>query len=88
MAAQVSISASSTTADTSTPVTFTGHVSPSHAGQRVFLQQQVGNGDDWRTIDSGVLDGTSSYSITHRFRVPDDRDVRTVLRSRPAQHSQ
>ena len=83
VAAQVSINASSTTADTSTPVTFTGLVAPSHAGQRVFLQQQVGNSDDWRTIDSGVLDGTSSYSITHRFLVPDARDVRTVLRTDP-----
>ncbi|MGZ4251630.1 MAG: hypothetical protein ACXVUE_25425 [Solirubrobacteraceae bacterium] len=83
VAALVSINATSTTADTSTPINFTGGVTPSHAGRRVFLQEQLSNGDHWRTIDSGALDGTSSYSITHRWAVPGARDVRVVLRSDP-----
>ncbi len=83
VAALISINASSTTADTSTPITFTGAVTPSHAGQPVFLQEHTGVGDDWRTVDRGVLDGTSSYSITHRFAVPGSRDMRVVLRADP-----
>lgn len=83
VAAQISINASTTTGDTSTPITFTGSVVPNHAGQRVFLQEQSPTSDDWRTIDSGVLDGSSNYSITHRWRVPGDRDVRVVLRADP-----
>jgi len=83
VAALISIAASSTSADTSTPITFTGTVTPTHAGQRVFLQEQVGTSDDWRTIDSRVLDATSSYSIAHRWAVPGDRDVRVILRDDP-----
>lgn len=81
--ALIGINASATSADTATPITLTGQVVPSHAFQRVFLQEQRGSSDDWRTIDSGVLDGTSSYSITHRWAIPDDRDVRVVLRNDP-----
>ena len=83
VAALLGINASSTNADTSAPITFTGTVTPNHAGQHVFLQEHNGSGDDWRTIDSGVLGGTSSYSIAHRFPVPGDRDLRVVLRDDP-----
>lgn len=83
VAAQISINASATGGDTKTPITFTGQVAPNHAFQRVFLQEQVGATDDWRTIDSGVLDASSSYSITHRWAIPGDRDVRVVLRTDP-----
>ena len=79
VSALISINASATTADTSTPIMFTGSVSPSHTFQRVLLQEQQ-SGDDWRTIDSGVLDANSNYSISHRWRVPGERDVRVVLR--------
>lgn len=67
----VTMTASSTQADSNQPVVFAGHVTPNHRGERVFLQRQVGeNGDDWRTIDSGRLGAGSNYRIAHRFRVP------------------
>jgi hypothetical protein len=67
---------------TATPVTFTGTVAPRHAGQRVELQQQVGdNGDRWRTIDRGRIGANSAYAITHRFRSAGDRTLRTVFRT-------
>ena len=81
VAALVSISASTDNAATRTPITFTGHVTPSHAGQRVFLQEQKGNSDDWRTIKVGVLDAGSNYSIPFAWRVPGPRVVRVVLRT-------
>jgi hypothetical protein len=81
--ALVTLNASTTQAKSNQPVFFTGHVTPNHRGDRVFLQQQVGNsGDDWRTIDSGRVGPASNYAIAHRFRVPngDGITVRTLIR--------
>ena len=80
VAALVSLSASSTTAVTGQPVVFTGHVDPSHAGERVVLQQQTASGD-WRGLKSVRLDGGSSYSITKSWRFEGDHTVRVLLPS-------
>ena len=79
VAALVSIAADKTAADTRQPITFSGSVSPSHAFQRVLLQAQTGSSDDWHTLKSGRLDARSHYSISYRWAVPSDRDVRVVL---------
>jgi hypothetical protein len=72
---------SSSTIETNRRVVFTGTVTPPvHAGDRVLLQQQIGNSDDWRTIDSDRLNRASAYAIAHRFRVPGERDLRVVFR--------
>jgi hypothetical protein len=76
----VSVNASSTSTDTNQPIVFTGHVEPNHAFERVLLQQENGNGDDWRTLRSGQLDGTSTYTIAYRWRRPGVHDVRVVFR--------
>jgi hypothetical protein len=81
--ALVTLSVSTTQAKSNQPVLFTGHVTPNHRGDRVFLQQQVGsNGDDWRTIDSARLGPGSNYAIVHRFRVPDSdgKTLRVAIR--------
>jgi hypothetical protein len=71
---------SSSTVDTNHRVVFTGTVSPPvHAGDRVLLQQQVANTDDWRTLKAGRLNRASAYSIAYRFRVPGERDLRVVF---------
>jgi hypothetical protein len=73
VAAAVSLAASSPSTNTSTPVVFSGHVDPVgfHVGERVALQEQVGTtGDTWKTIKGGVIDSSSNYSISYRFRVP------------------
>ena len=44
-----------------------------------MLQAQTGSSDDWRTLKNGRLDATSHYSISYRWSVPGDRDVRVVL---------
>jgi hypothetical protein len=77
--ALLSIAPSSTATDTNTPITFTGRVTPEHPFQRVALQQQNGSGDDWTTLKSGYTNGSSTYSISYRWRRPGGRDVRVVF---------
>lgn len=78
--ALVDIGASSSATDTKSPITFTGTVTPDHAFQRVVLQDESGNGDNWHTLKAGRLNGASSYSIAYRWRVPGVYDVRAVFR--------
>lgn len=77
--ALVSVAASTTTPDTSQPVTFTGSVRPNHGFERVFLQRRVGSSDDFRTIKTARLGAGSNYAITYRFRTPGDRDIRVMF---------
>jgi hypothetical protein len=71
---------SSSTVETNHRVVFTGTVTPPvHAFDRVLLQQQVNESDDWRTLKVGRLNGASAYSIAYRFRVPGQRDLRVVF---------
>jgi hypothetical protein len=82
VAALISLAPSGASTDTSHPVVFTGHVFPYgfHVGERISLQALVGGtGDDWRTLKTGVIDAGSNFSISYRFRVPGDFDVRAVL---------
>jgi hypothetical protein len=81
--ALVSLAANATTADTRTPIVFSGHVTPDHTGGRVFLQVQRGTSDNWRTIESASLGAGSNYSISKRWRIPGERLVRVVLRRDP-----
>lgn len=83
VAAALSIAADKATALTNHPVTFTGHVAPVgfHVGERVYLQAQQGSsGDDWRTLKSGVIDGSSNYAISYRFAVAGSHELRVVFR--------
>jgi hypothetical protein len=77
--ALVTITPSSNSTDTSTPVTFTGQVTPQHPFERVVLQEQNGSSDDWRSLKSGFTDAGSNYSIAYRWRRPGAHDVRVVF---------
>ena len=80
VSALVSLAASTTTGQTNHPVLFTGHVTPRHAFERVFLQEQDGlTGDDWTTLKSGLLGPGSNYSIAYTWHRPGVRDVRVVF---------
>ena len=79
--ALVSLNASTTTTDTAHPITFTGTVTPNHAGGHVFLQEQRGSSDDWETLKSGRLDANSNYSIAYRWRREGEHDVRALFLS-------
>ena len=79
VAALVSLAASTPTAVTGEPVTFTGSVTPNHAGERVVLQEQNAAGTNWRDLEVGRLDGGSNYSISYRWRFAGDHVVRVLL---------
>jgi hypothetical protein len=80
VAALVSLGASQSQTDTGNPVVFAGHVAPNHAGEPVFLQQQIGATNNWRTLRRGVLGPGSTYAITYRWRFPGANAVRVVFR--------
>jgi hypothetical protein len=63
-------------------VTFTGSVSPADVGAHVILQRQnAATGGEWHRIDSAVVQPGGGYSIVHRFLVPGDANIRTLVRS-------
>jgi len=78
VSALVSIAAGTTTAMTAQPVTFTGSVTPNHAGERVVLQAETQSGD-WRGLKSDFLGGGSNYSITYAWRFAGDHIVRVLF---------
>ncbi len=86
VAATVTLDQPSGSLTTATRIQFTGTVTPASAGHRVLLQRQVGqNGDRWVAVDGGVVRADGRYTIVHRFRVPGDRTLRTVLQ--PNRHT-
>jgi hypothetical protein len=63
-------------------VTFTGTVTPADAGARVILQRQNAlTGNEWRRIDSTVVEPGGGFTIVHTFLVPGDANLRVVVRS-------
>jgi hypothetical protein len=63
-------------------VTFTGAVSPADVGARVILQRQNAlTGNQWRRIDSGIVESTGDFTITHTFVVAGDANLRVLVRS-------
>lgn len=80
VAATVTLDQPSGTLTTSTKIAFTGTVTPANAGHRILLQRQVGpNGDRWIAVDGGFVRADGRYTIVHRFRIPGDRTLRTLL---------
>ncbi len=83
VAAEVTLTPSATQATTRHPITFTGQVSPGHAGQTIELQAQRGDSNNWNTIKTARLDASSSYSIPVAWRFPGPREVRAVFPGDP-----
>jgi hypothetical protein len=64
-------------------VSFQGTVSPADVGARVILQRQNAlTGNQWRSIDSGIVESTGNFAIKHTFVVPGDANIRVLVRSR------
>jgi hypothetical protein len=62
-------------------VTFTGTVSPAEAGARIVLQRQnASTGNEWHRIEFGRVGAGGSFTITHRFVVPGDANIRVLIR--------
>jgi hypothetical protein len=79
VSAEVTLSPSATQATTRHPITFTGQVSPGHAGEPIELQAQKGSSTQWHTIKVAKLSASSSYSIPFAWRFPGPRNVRAVF---------
>ncbi|MGB9185552.1 MAG: hypothetical protein WCB67_15960 [Solirubrobacteraceae bacterium] len=79
VAALVSLAASSADGLTRHPITFSGSVTPHHAGGTVLLQAERGNRDDWQTLKRGRIAPGSTYQIPYAWRVPGAHDVRVVF---------
>jgi hypothetical protein len=64
-------------------VSFQGTVSPADVGARVILQRQNAlTGNQWRRIDSGIVESAGNFAIKHTFVVPGDANIRVLVRSR------
>jgi hypothetical protein len=59
-------------------VVLRGHVTPSHAGETVLIEQQ--HGSSWHVIARPRLSKGSSYSASHRFTRAGKSKLRAVLR--------
>lgn len=91
VAALVSLTASPPPSSTTTTVAgayntnhaiqFSGNVSPNHAGELVYLQEQgSATGNAWHTLKVGRLGPGSNYFINYRFRTPGAYTLRTLFR--------
>lgn len=81
--AEVSLVSSAVTGTTRHALTFSGHVTPNHAGNLVLLQQQNAAGTNWHTIGHTRTGPGSNFLITHAWRVPGAYDVRALLPGDP-----
>ncbi|MGD0452034.1 MAG: hypothetical protein ABSB69_00415 [Solirubrobacteraceae bacterium] len=78
----LSAQVSSTSVQTGEPLTFSGTITPAHAGQVVYLQRQNPSGLSFHTVDVGTVSAGGAYSIEHtvsgggtqvfRIKVPGD----------------
>src|ERR1700684_1579769 len=79
VSAEVTLTPSATQTTTRRPITFTGQVSPGHAGQTIDIEAQRGDSNNWNTIKTARLDTSSSYSVPFAWRFAGPRDVRAVF---------
>jgi phospholipase C len=89
--ALVTLSASATNVSPGESVTFSGHVTPNHAGEPVQIEEQVADGS-WMLVASEALDSASDYTAstqlategTFTFRAVLGGDSRNAFSSSPA----
>jgi hypothetical protein len=83
VAPQLTAEVSSNTIDAGQTVTFSGTLTPGHAGQPVLLERQNPSGVGFHVVATATLDEASSFSIAHKvfgsgkqvFRIKIPRDA-------------
>src|SRR5581483_11998319 len=75
--ALITLSASAPTADTGAAETLSGHVTPSHAAERVKIEQRQGSA--WKVVARPVLDSGSNFHTRQIFRSGGQHVLRAVL---------
>jgi phospholipase C len=73
----MTVGASDTIPPPGETITFTGHVGPSYAGRRLYLQQNTGTG--WQTLARPWLDRNSYYKTTRTLTSQGYVQVRAFL---------
>jgi hypothetical protein len=76
--ALVTVSASSTTVSPGQSVTFSGHVTPNHAGEGVMLEEQRPDGS-WMLLAIAPLDAASDYTASTQLASEGTFTFRAVL---------
>jgi hypothetical protein len=83
--AVLTLAASASSVETGQPVTFSGSVSPRHAGERVLLERQTSqNGNSWHHIGNARVEENGTFSITHTFLRPSESGAATLRAVLPA----
>jgi hypothetical protein len=77
VSALVGLAAASHTAAAGQPVALAGHVTPSHAGQVVLIEQS--RGGSWAVIARPRLSHSSAYTLSHKFMHAGTVKLRAVL---------
>ncbi len=83
IAPQLTAAVSSSTIDAGQTLTFSGTVTPGHAGQTIYLERQNPSGVGFHVVATTTLDEASDFSIAHKvfgsgkqvFRVKVPRDA-------------
>jgi hypothetical protein len=76
----LSLVSSASTTTTAAPVTFSGAISPGHAGESITLEYQAGTtSKSVQVIGKARLDRHSRFSLKHTFTLPGTYDVRAVF---------
>jgi hypothetical protein len=73
----VALSTSTHSATAGQPLVLRGHVSPSHAGESVLVEQK--RGQAWRVMGRARLSRGSNYTFSHRFAQKGTVKLRAVL---------
>jgi hypothetical protein len=75
--------ASATSVMQGQPVTFSGSVSPEHAGHVIYLEALDAFSSQYHVIGIGFVGPTSTYTLTHRFYVVGSRVMRVFIPGGP-----
>ena len=79
VAALVGLSPSAHSISAGQPIVLRGHVTPSHSGEAVLIEQK--RGTTWRILGRARLGHGSSYALTHRFAKAGAYKLRAVLKA-------
>jgi hypothetical protein len=75
----VTLAASASNVETGQPVSFSGTVSPRHAGERVILERQTAaNGNSWHRIGAARIEENGTFSLSYRFLRPTESGAATI----------
>ena len=75
--ALVGLSASTRSVASGAPVTLSGHVTPSHSGEAILIEQLFGK--RWSVIARSHLSHRSTYTVSHRFKQAGGKKLKSVL---------